>query len=57
MPLFVVVTKVDKSSPEQIAQTTKAIVDKLLAERDKEPLTINTNSDVHTAAHSFRKGR
>lgn len=57
MPLFVVVTKVDKSSSEQIAQTTKSIVDKLLAERDKKPLTISTSSDVHTAAHSFREGK
>lgn len=57
MPLFVVVTKVDKCSPEQVTKTTQAIVDKLLAERHKELLAIRTSSDVHKAAHSFREGR
>ena len=57
MPLFVVVTKVDKSSSEQVAQTTQAIVDTLLRERGKEALLVKTDSDVHTAAQTLREGK
>ena len=57
MPLFVVITKVDKSSPEQVAKTTQAIVDNLLAEKGKVPLPVHNTVDVHTAAHNFREGK
>ena len=57
MPLFVVVTKVDKSTPEQVTQTTQAIEDTLLAGIGKLPLPVHDDSDVHTAAHNFRDGK
>jgi GTPase len=57
MPLFVVVTKVDKSSADQVAQTTQAIVDNLLAEKGKVPLLVQSSSDVHTAAQHCREGK
>lgn len=57
MPLFVVITKVDKASQEQVAQTTQAIVDNLLAGKGKVPLPVHTSSDVYTAAHNFREGK
>ena len=57
MPLFVVVTKVDKSSTDEVAQTTQAVVDNLLTEKGKVPLLVQSNSDVHTAAQHCREGK
>ena len=57
MPLFVVVTKVDKSTQEQVAQTTQSIVDTLLVGNDKIAMPVHTSSDVETAAHTFREGK
>lgn len=57
MPLFVVITKVDKASQEQVTETTQSVVDNLLAENGKVPLPVLTSSDVYTAAHIFREGK
>ena len=57
MPLFVVVTKVDKCSKEQIDQSTRSIFDILLTEKGKVALPVHTAADVSTAAQIFREGR
>ena len=57
MPLFVVVTKVDKSSTDEVAHTTQAVVDNLLTEKGKVPLLVQSSSDVQTAAQHCREGK
>ena len=57
MPLFVVVTKTDKSSQEEVDHTTEAIVDTLLTDKGKVAYPVHTSGDVETAAQTFRDGR
>ena len=57
MPLFVVVTKVDKASQEQVAQTTQAIFSNLLTEKGKMAFPVHTETDVSIAVQNFREGR
>ena len=57
MPLFVVVTKVDKSSQEQVTQTTDAIFTNLLSEKGKVPFPVHSTTDVDVAVKNFMEGR
>ena len=57
MPLFVVVTKVDKSSQEQVTQTMEAVFTHLLAQKGKVALPVHSTDDVDLAVKNFRDGR
>ena len=57
MPLFVVVTKVDKSTEEQITHTSDAIFTNLLSEKGKVSFPVSTTSDVDIAVQNFMEGR
>lgn len=57
MPLFVVVTKVDKSSQEQVTQTMEAVFTHLLAQKGKVAFPVHSTDDVDLAVKNFREGR
>ena len=57
MPLFVVVTKVDICDERQLEQTTQLIVQGLLQKNKKQPVVVECDKDVHTAAQTIREGK